>query len=65
MQWIVFDKPSAEATQYSGQVEERHESGVAEAVQEATRDFRTVVLVVPGVGERTTVARISPIVRGS
>ena len=65
MQWIVFDKPTAEATQHSGQVEERHESGVAEAVQEAARDDRTVVLVVPGIGERATVARISPVIRGS
>lgn len=65
MQWIVFDKVTAEATQHSGLVEERHEGGVAEALQEAARDSRTVVLVVPGIGEKATVARISPVVRGA
>ena len=64
-QWIVFEKPAADATRHSGQVEERTEGSVAETIQEAARDGRSVVLVVPAGEDRATVARIMPVVRGS
>src|SRR6185437_16390826 len=63
--WIVFEESAAEATRHSGQVEERHDSGVAEALQEAAHDARTVVLVVPAGEQRAIVARVAPVVRGS
>ncbi|MGH9522934.1 MAG: hypothetical protein ACRD3E_10420 [Terriglobales bacterium] len=63
--WIVFEKAAAEATRHSGQVEERMGGDASGAIEEAARDSRPVVLVVPAGNERATVARIMPVVRGS
>ena len=63
--WIVFEKAAAEATRHSGQVEERTAGDVAAAIEEAAHHERPIVLVLPAGVDRATVARITPVVRGS